>query len=281
MNALDAPARAQVETHLQNCAQCRVIVASLHSAAAQLPLALGNASPLRPPPSLRENILQAAQAEWNASAHTQAPHSALDANTIPPAQTTPRARWLRGPRVWRFAFTAVVILIAAVFGWSLTNNPNEQRAQKQVDDIKTQQALAVPVLHSMTSQEIVLASPDKTLPAFGKVVLDPNKPTVVFIGYKLPQLPAGYEYVLWTIDRGMMQARGSFTPNRDGFAMVVFSADRNDPQLKQVVVTRQRNTEIVPSAERVLVWRADPNDLAQDFSFDSLFPAPTLTYVKR
>lgn len=156
-----------------------------------------------------------------------------------------------------------------------------QHAQLEIKNIQDQQALAVPVLNSLLALEFVLTSPDPTSKALGKVVIEPNKPTVVFIGYNLPRLPAAQNYVLWTIDKGVMQARGAFTPNRDGFAMIVFLAERNDPVLKQVLVTRQMSTDLVPSADRVLVWKSDPNDLSEEFSYSSLFPRPTVIQRER
>ena len=281
LDALDLYTRAHVETHLQTCAQCRVALVSLRSAVAQLPFALGSASPLRPPASLKEKLMRSVQADLEGQAQSQATQNVVTARTARPAPTAQRGRWLLNPRVWMASLATSMLIIVALFAWNMTSNQKVRQAQAKIDRIQDQQALAVPVLNSQTAQEIVLTSPDNSTPAYAKVVLDPKKPTVVFIGYDLPQLSPDYEYVLWTIDRGVIQARGSFTPNRDGFAMLVFLADRNDPLLKQISVTRQRTTELVPSTDRVLVWRANPNDLSNDFAFDSIFPPPTLSHVER
>lgn len=234
-----------------------------------------------PPPSLKQNVMQLAQADLDAQAQVPATQHAATARASLPAPTAQRGRWLLNPRVWMISLASSMLVILALFAWNMTSNQKVRQAQAKLNQIQDQQALAVPVLNSETAQEIVLTSPDNSTPAYGKVVLDPKKPTVVFIGYALPQLAPDEEYVLWTIDRGVMQSRGSFTPNRDGFAMLVFLADRDDPLLKQISVTRQRATEALPSADRVLLWRSTPNDLSNDFAYDSIFPPPTLSHVER
>lgn len=283
LGALDARTRAHVAAHLETCAACRQRADAFHRAAAELPLALAQVSPLRPPPALKEQLLRAVAADE--SAHTQM--LALTQTFAPraetPAPVARRGRWLLNPRVWMVSLGAAMFVIVLLFGWTLTSNwqmqqalLHAQAAQDRVDELQAQQALAVPVLNSPAAQTVVLTSPDNSSATFGKVMLDPTKPTVVFIGYNLPPLSSEYEYVLWSIDRGTMQARGSFAPNRDGFAMVVFLADRSDPLLKEILVTRQMKTDVVPSTERVLVWRANPNDLSEDFTNGGIYPRPTV-----
>jgi anti-sigma factor RsiW len=283
LDALDTPTRARVEQHLAACESCRVTATMLRGVVAELPAALSAASPLRPPPSLKKQLMQSVQADVKAHAQTSAMHQVFAPRAALPTPTARRGRWLLNPRVWMFSLATSMLVIVALVGWTLTSNLRMQHAlskaqavQQKLEEFQTQQALAVPILSSLSAREIVLSAPNSGSDAFGKIVLDANKPTVVFIGYNLPPLPLGQTYVLWTIDRGIMQARGSFTPNRDGFALVVFSADRNDPLLKEVLVTRQMPAEVMPSTDRVLVWRADPNDLLEELSYSSIFPRPTV-----
>lgn len=288
LDALDSLTRARVDKHLMTCAHCRAQVAELRSILGELPFALSSASSLRPPPSLKSKLLQVVDSEVHAHAQT----TAIRQTFAPRAERiVPRARrggWLLHPRVWMVSLATSLVVIVALLAWNLMSNfqmqqalSRAQRAQQQVKDIQDQQALAVPVLNSLSALELVLTPTDPTSKASGKIVMEPNKPTVVFIAYNLPRLPAAQNYVLWTIDKGVMQARGAFTPNRDGFAMVVFLAERNDPVLKQVLVTRQMSTDLVPSADRVLVWKSDPNDLSEDLSYGSLFPRPTVIHRDR
>lgn len=283
LGALDPHSCAQVAAHLETCPACRQDADALREVAAGLPLALSQISPLRPSPALKEELMRAVQAEENAYAQTTALRQVFAPHAEIAAPVARRGRWLLNPRIWMFSLGAAMVVIVVLFAWTVTSNRqmqqailNAQAAQQKVDQLQAEQALAVPVLNSLTAQEIVLTSSDRASAALGKVVLDRNKPTVVFIGYNLPQLPADYEFVLWSIDRGTMQARGSFTPNREGFAMVVFLADRDDPLLKEILVTRQLKNDLVPSTERVLTWRADPNDLSDDFSTSFFLPRPTV-----
>lgn len=283
LGALDARTRADVAAHLEMCAACRQRADALRGAAQELPLALAQVSPLRPPPALKAHLLRAVAAEESARAQALALSQAFAPRAEIPAPVARRGRWLLNPRVWMISLGTAMLVIVILFGWTLMSNwqmqqalLHAQAAQNKVDELQAQQALAVPVLNSPAAQTIVLTAPDNASKTLGKVMLDPTKPTVVFIGYNLPPLPADSEYVLWSIDRGTMQMRGAFAPNRDGFAMVVFLADRSDPLLKEILVTRQMKTDLVPSTERILVWRANPNDLSEDFTNSGIYPRPTV-----
>lgn len=288
LDALDVLTRARVENHLVTCTHCRATVTELRNVLGELPFAVSTASPLRPPPTLKRQLLQAIDAQVHAHAQATAVKQTFAPHAERAAPIARRGSWLSNPRVWMVSLATSMLVIVALVAWNLTSNLKMQQAlssarvaQQKVDEIKDQQALAVPVLNSLSALEIVLTSPDPSSNASGKVVIDPSKPTVVFIGYNLPRLPAGQTYVLWTIDKGVMQERGEFTPNRNGFALVVFLAERNDPVLKQVLVTRQLSTDLVPSADRVLIWKSDPNDLSEELSYGSLFLRPTVIHPER
>lgn len=278
LDALEAYHRARVEKHLETCITCRAAAAALREVVGELPLALNSAAPLALPPALKSQVLRAAQTDAEARAQALAVQHTFAARADAPAR---RDTWLLKPRGLALTLSAALVVLLLMAGWIWVSNLQMQRAlenaraaQDRIHALQQQQAMAIPVLNSQAARELVLTPPDDSSAAFGKIIFDPMKPTVVFLAYKLPPLTAGYTYALWTVDRGMMQSRGFFVPNRDGFAMLVFLADRNDPVLKQVLVTRQRAAELLPSTERVLMWRADPNDITQEL-FDSLYPRPT------
>lgn len=50
LDVLDPRTRAQVAAHLETCVMCRREAEALRDAAAELPMALAQVSPLRPPP---------------------------------------------------------------------------------------------------------------------------------------------------------------------------------------------------------------------------------------
>jgi Putative zinc-finger/Anti-sigma-K factor rskA, C-terminal len=279
LDALDPITRARVETHLRTCSRCRLAALQLKTVVSELPLALAEASPLRPPTSLKRQVMEAAQAEVQAHAirETFAPHA------TPVATPSRRGQWLLRPRVWVPALATMLVLVLVLAGWNIRTTTqmqqalsNEQAAHAQIDLLRHQQELAIPVLNSPTSQQIVL-DPTSLAPASsGRLLLEPNKPTIVFVGHNLPQVAPDQKYILWTINKGVIQSVGRFTPNATGFAMVVFLADREDPLLKEVFVTRQAASSIFPSPDRILSWRADPNQPINDVTYGSIFPRPTV-----
>lgn len=284
LDGLDSLTRARVERHLERCATCRGTVAELRNAAGELPYALGQASPLRPPAALKMQVMQAAQADAQARAIRQT----FGPRGAPPVPIGRRGHWLLNPRMWMISLGAAMVAIVLLAASFLTTNrnmqealSNEQAARQQITALQAQQELAVPVLNSLTTQEIVLRPTDAASRAYGKVLVEPNKPTVVFVAYNLPAPASGEKYVIWTTTKGLTQAEGYFAPNANGFAMVVFQADRSDPILKEVLVTRQPVSKIYPSSERVLVWRADPSDAADEITYGSLFPQPTVITPSR
>lgn len=283
LDALDPSMRAEVDAHLKKCAACRRRAESLRAAASELPRALGAASPLRPPAALKTKLMQAAQADIQAHAvrETFAPRAGRPA----PAR---RGFWLFQPRLRVAAVGLLGIAIIALFLWTVSANArmqealsNEQSALAQMDALKKQQELALPVLNSLNAQAIAL-EPTELLPdAVGKVLLEPNNPTIVFVGNHLPIPPRGQEYVLWTTTKGVMQPVGHFVPNEHGFALVAFRADRDDPVLKEIFVTRQPASQLLPSVERVLVWKSDPSDFSGEITIGSIYPNPSVTPPRR
>src|SRR5581483_1861685 len=291
LDALDSITRARVERHLQTCAACRETVASFRNVTSQLPNALGKASPLRPPASLKNRLLQSVQADLQSqadssevTAHQSQPAPIAASGTAFAAPKPRRARGLWNPRLWFASLAVSTAVIVALLAWAVAANlqmqqavSSAQAAREQMEQLQQQQELAVPVLDSLSAQEIVLHPADPTSPTYGKVLIEPNKPTIVFVAYNLPPLPSDQKYVLWTTTKGVTQLVKSFEPNESGFALVAFLADRTDPILKEILVTRQSPTKIYPSGDRVLVWQADPNDSSDAVTFSSIFPRPTET----
>ena len=284
LDALDPRTKVQVERHLKTCKKCRRSVQEFESAASALPRALSQAAPLQPPAALKRQLMRAVQAEVQAHAirETIAPHASRPPLRIATSANRSGARLQ--PRVAIFSFAALVVIIMMLLVWSLFTRAqmqqalsNEQAARQQVVTLQKQQELAIPVLNSRSTEEIVLHAVDTNSTAYGKVLVEPYKPTVVFVGYNLPQISATDNYALWTTSKGVMQQVGTFTPNSSGFAMVVFVADRNDPLFKELLVTRQSPANIYPSSDRVLVWKSDPNDFSEEVTYGTIFPYETET----
>ncbi len=277
LGALDPYHRVRVEAHLQSCAECRHTLASFRKVVGELPHVLGNASPLRPPPSLKHQIMQAAQADLKAREQARAIQETFAPRAERVAPIARRGPWLLNPRLWMVSLASSIILIFVLLGTSYLSNLELQRArsselaaQAQLNNLQQSQRELVALASSESKYELVLRAADGNSNAYGKVTLEANKPTVLFTAYHLPQLGLNEHYFLWTVNRGAIHLVGQFTPNQDGFAVVVFMADREDPVLKQVFVTRQLSSKLLPSNEHVLEWKASPNDSAEDFTNPSV-----------
>ena len=279
LGALDPYHRVRVEEHLQTCAECRHTLASFHEVVGELPHTLSNASPLRPPPSLKNQIMQAAAADLHAREQARAIQATFAPRAATPAPIARRGRWLLNPRVWMVSLgTSIALIFALLYVTSVEMHQARSRelaAQTELKNLQQSQQDVVALASSETKYEIVLRAPDANSDAFGKVALEVNKPTVLFTAYHLPELALGETYFLWTVNRGAIQLVGQFTPNHDGFAVVVFLADREDPVLKQVFVTRQLSSKLLPSNEHILEWKASPNDSSEDLTNPN-FARPTV-----
>jgi len=283
LGALDPYTRARVETHLQTCAACRHTLASFREVVGELPLVLSNISPLSPPPSLKQQIMQAAQLDMQAQEQAHAIQQTFAPRAERAAPVTRRVGWLLNPRVWMFALASSMVLIVLLLGLSLMSNvqmqqalSREQLALQQLGSLQANQQQAFALTASTTKQEIVLNATDAEPRAYGKVTLEPNKPTVLFTASNLSPPALDQRYFLWTVNKGTIQLVSQFAPNQDGFAMIVFMADRDDPVLKEVFVTRQSITKLLPSNERILSWKARPNDLSEEYSSTTAAPRPTI-----
>src|ERR671911_72022 len=68
LGALEDDERRAVERHLQTCTECRPLAAELVETAHKLPLAVGAASPLRPPEALKARLVRELEPEESAEA---------------------------------------------------------------------------------------------------------------------------------------------------------------------------------------------------------------------
>lgn len=275
LDALDSYHRSQVEEHLSVCGECRRALASFQNVVGELPQALNQISPLRPPPSLKAKIMRAAQTDQQARVIQEAFAPRASAATV---LTRRRFNSRVGAISLALASLLVVLLVG---GWVLIQQQmrqaflREQAALTELDSLQEHQQELFRLASSQTRHELVLNAAGENSNVTGKVLLESNKPTVLFTAHNLPPLGLGERYFLWTVNRGAIQLVGQFNPDRDGFAMVVFWADRDDPILKQIFVTRQASSKLLPSSEHILEWKASPNYSPEEYQ-NLLSPLPTV-----
>jgi hypothetical protein len=118
-----------------------------------------------------------------------------------------------------------------------------------------QQEIVFEVIDSPETNRIVLRSPVSGATSYGKVFTRPDLPYLVAMAGRLPAAPNGEAYHLWlTFASGETELGGTLMPNRDGFAALVYEADRNGPRLRAVRLVLQEVGAEVPEGVPALLW---------------------------
>jgi hypothetical protein len=241
LGALDSGELAAVEDHLERCPACRELAREHQEAAHVLPSALAAASPLELPRPLKEKVLE------HIGARERTPRREL---------TAPRRRW------WRVgtAFAAVTLAVAALFvAWDARLDDarsQERELRARLAKLEGLQPTVLEVVDSRHTVRRVLLPPDERSQsrAYGKVFTRTDLPDVVAMANRLPQPGAGQAYHLWVTTADRARLVGVMPLDRQGFALLVFKADRPGPRYGNVRVLLQRKGATRPSGTPVLVW---------------------------
>ena len=223
LGALELGEADAVREHLTRCAECRAELATFEHVTHELTSALAVASPLRVHPSLRRRIVAGVRRR--------------------------SARRLL-PRPWLLpavaALAIVLFLASSLYALSLRQQlaQGELLRQQSLDKVRTRlsqpdQYRVLEVLDSTTTTRRVLRSVDPDHPAaYGKLWTRGDDADVVIMVNRLPQPGPGQKYVLTlTTADGRTVSPGELRVDRDGFAMLVFAADRRGPAYQSVVVS--------------------------------------------
>jgi hypothetical protein len=238
LGALDDGERGEVAAHLETCPSCRRTAADLAEAARSLPLAVAAASPLELPASLKSKVLE----------------------RIGGPEQVPRAR-----RWWRpsAALGLATIALAALFvAW----NARLDEAQSQEKELRARvarlqglQPIVLEVVDSRHTVKRFLVPPEERAEsrAYGKVFTRTDLPNVVVMANRLPQPPAGQAYHLWLTSRGQTRLAGVLPVDRQGFALLVFTADRVGPAYEDARLLLQPRGARRPSGVPFLIWNVE------------------------
>lgn len=236
LGALDPSERAAVEGHLSGCADCRRVAEELAAIANGLPVALASASPLRPPPALRDRVLAA-----------------------PLGATEPG----REPRRFRVSRRAVVLalagtLLAGALAWAAGLQialARERDRRAELASLIDQQELYFELTDSPQTEKLFLRSEGGPFArSYGKLYSRPDLADVVAFAARLPKAGPGRAYHLWLTKDGRVRLAGVLTV-QDGFGVVVFHTDTPGPRFDAVELTLQAPGATAPGGARVLVWR--------------------------
>ena len=138
----------------------------------------------------------------------------------------------------------------------------ERALRAEFASLVDQQEVVLEVVDSDKTIRRVLLAPeprtDSSLPAYGKLFTRSDLVHVVVMVARLPQPEAGEGYHLWLTDKGQAKLAGIMRVNDDGFALLVFDADRNGPVYDSAKLTLQPLDSESPSDEIILQWESTP-----------------------
>jgi Anti-sigma-K factor rskA/Putative zinc-finger len=240
LGALDGDELAAVEEHLERCPACRELARKQHEAAHALPSALAAASSLDLPSPLKRQVLD----------HIGA------GERMPREPTASRRRWWQAGA----AFAAVTLVVATLFvAWDARLDDarsQERELRARLAKIEGLQPTVLEVVDSRHTVRRVLLPPDERSDsrAYGKVFTRTDLPDVVAMANRLPQPGAGQAYQLWVTTAGDRRLVGVMPLDRQGFALLVFKADRPGPRYANVQVLLQAKGATRPNGKPVLVW---------------------------
>ena len=223
LGALEPDEGEAVREHVARCAECALELVAFERVADGLPSALAAASPLRIHRSLQRRIV--ARVQGRAGRRLLPVH------------------WLAAA----VAVLAIVLFLASsLYALSLRQQLAEGQVLRQQSLEKVQTRLSQPdqyrvleVLDSTTTTRRLLRSVDPDHPdAYGKLWTRGDDADVVVMVNRLPQPDPGqrYELVLTTVD-GRTVSPGQLAVDPDGFAMLLFAADRKGPAYRSAVVS--------------------------------------------
>jgi anti-sigma-K factor RskA len=204
LGELEGEKRLALETHLEECPDCRRELEQLGGDLALLALsALGP----EPPSRCRDRLMAAIAKEPRRTQHTE----------------LERKNW-RGPLEWAIGVAAVIVILLL---WHETANLQRRIAGLEANSASQLQQLAQAkeLMDSLTSPEAehftFAATNTPPLPQ-GKVIYLLRSATVVFLANNMPQLPPQKTYELWLIPAsGAPIPAGLFKPRPDGSATVI------------------------------------------------------------
>jgi hypothetical protein len=225
LGALDAEEAAAVADHLTTCDECRSELAELRRVTDGLAAALELTSPLRVHPSVKRRVLAAIQR---------------------PSRPGPFR-----PALWPVAAAAALLMFIGSTAYAVHLQIEQQdlavtvRAEtlnrlgatlSQRDQLRV-----LEVLDSNGTTRRPLRPADPGLPAFhdsyGKLWTRSDDADVVVMVNRLPRPLPGQRYELYVTSNGRTVDAGSLKLDSDGFAMLLFRADRNGPSYQRAVVT--------------------------------------------
>lgn len=247
VDALAAEERQLVERHIAGCETCRQLLDEYRQVVAELPELLAAVTPERLAPIVKRQLLEKLE-KSGAPAATE-PTQRPQPDRLPPQR--PKRR------LWQLATAFSAILLLLFLAWNIQLNvalARERALRAEVADLVGRQELVLEVVDSEQTERLVLLPPSPTSNAYGKVFTRADMPYVVAMAARLPQPPADKAYHLWLTHGPTTELAGVMVLDGDGFAMLIYEADRDGPSYDTAALTLQPLGANEPAGEPLLVW---------------------------
>ena len=228
LGALDADERASFEQHLATCAQCAAEVRELQEVAGLLATA---ATPVAPPPALRDRILADARAVRPISTARPQPTAAAPQVDSRTTAKEPVTVGRRSMLPWLAA--AAAILIAVSINVRYQNERSARAGIEQqlasiratLDSTGAELANRDSLIANLVGPDVQAVSVSGTGPQpSAKYFLDKRASRIVFVANALPPAKAGRTYQLWGIEAGRAPVSlGTFNTDSSGRALASLS----------------------------------------------------------
>ena len=221
LDALDAPDRRKLESHLESCSVCRAELAEMRDAAGLLAHA---STAAEPGAEVRERILSSIRADGPSAKPVE------PSNVVP---LTPQ-RKVRAPTYW-LRIAAAIALVGLVF-WlvnallvanqkiSYLSGETEVRRQEleREREARRRDQEALALLNSRDTRRMELAGTAQAQNARAVFVFDQKSGKAILMTDGLPVAPAGMAYEVWFIPKGQSPMPGkTFTVDAAGKAMMM------------------------------------------------------------
>ncbi|HEU5001950.1 MAG TPA: anti-sigma factor [Actinomycetota bacterium] len=226
LDALDAAEELEVRRHVETCDACRATLEDTQVASGALALA---ASPVAPPPALRDRVLQAARSSPQAGAVVS--HSA------------PREH-----RLWRWVTaTVAVAAVVVAIGFGVVEDRHLHTANREV---AAQRAFISSYISSPVATAIPMVAAGSELHASAQVYVSASGKSAGLVATGLTS-PGTKVYQVWLIVDNQPSPVAAFRPDAGGVALVPISADLSSMQGMAVTLEARAGNK-APKGPKVL-----------------------------
>lgn len=201
--------RKQFETHLATgCSVCIKDVAELHEAMALMPLLLKQQEP---PPQVKQRLMSRLSAGKRIGPEDRKPAEQQPASLmVPPGSKRP---WV----TYVFTTLSILIILAlALYVNDLVGTIGKQ--ERRCNELQTElqhQGEILAILQWEQLEVVAMKGLEPSPAAYGKILWDPGKKSLLLQASNLPVAPVERDYQLWETKGGRSMSLGVFAISND------------------------------------------------------------------